>query len=148
MLLTSSTETLLHGTNYTLGVAIVKPQLWRSVNEQYFCNDPCFSWHSMDFPEKNPRIKLRLKNLWNMFFLIFDAFFCLILYHPGFYSSLSDKKQRNGSISKMFAILPSSAKTSKASASAEISFIISSSHPPNHISGKVTKLEILTTCPY
>ena len=31
--------------------------------------------------------------------------FCLILYHPGFYSSLSKKKQRNGSISKMFAIL-------------------------------------------
>ena len=31
--------------------------------------------------------------------------FCFILYHPGFNSSLSDKKQRNGGISKISAIL-------------------------------------------
>ena len=55
----------------------------------------------MDFQEKNPRSKIRWKNLWNIFFLIFNAFFCLILYHPGFYSSLSDKKQRNGGSSNI-----------------------------------------------
>ena len=67
--------------------------------------DVDFRWHLMDFPEKNPRIKIRQENLWNIFFLIVHGFFCLILYHPGFYSSLSDKKQRNGGISKISAIL-------------------------------------------
>ena len=45
-----------------------------------------------------------------IFFLIFHVFFRLISYHPGFYSSLSDKKQRNDSISKMFPILVNLAK--------------------------------------
>ena len=64
----------------------------------------------MDFPEKNPRSKIRWKNLWNIFFLIFNAFFSLILYHPGFYSSLSDKKQRNGGSSNIPTILVKFAK--------------------------------------
>ena len=56
------------------------------------------------------RSKIRWKNLWNIFFLIFNAFFSLILYHPGFYSSLSDKKQRNGGSSNIPTILVKFAK--------------------------------------
>ena len=50
------------------------------------------------------------KSLKCKFFGIPIFFFCLILYYPVFYSSLSDKKQRNGSISKMFPILVNLAK--------------------------------------
>ena len=50
------------------------------------------------FQSKNPRIKMWWKNLWNYLLLKCHHFFWLILYYPGFYSSLSDKKQRNGSI--------------------------------------------------
>ena len=35
-----------------------------------------------------------------MFFLVFHIFLCLISYHPGFYSSLNNEKQRNYGISK------------------------------------------------
>ena len=66
-----------------------------SLTEPFFHNLHGFGWHLMDFSEKN---------LWIIFFLIFHVFFCFILYHPGFYSSLSNKKRRNGGISKISVI--------------------------------------------
>ena len=47
---------------------------------------------------ENPQIKMWLENLWNFSSLNFHIFFWFILYYPGFYSSLRDQKQRNGSI--------------------------------------------------
>ena len=65
-------------------------------------SEKCDIWYIIK--KENPRIKIRWQNLWNIFFLIFHDFVCLILYYPTFYSSLSDKKQRNGGISKISVI--------------------------------------------
>ena len=62
--------------------------------------DICDIW--CIFQRKNPRIKIWLGNLWNIFLLISYDVFWFILYYPGFYSSLSDKKQRND---RMFKII-------------------------------------------
>ena len=56
------------------------------------------------------RDQKKWKNLWNIFSFIFHVFFCLILHHPGFYSSLSDNKRRNSGSSKISKILVKCAK--------------------------------------
>ena len=62
--------------NYLCSPFSLKPQLWR--------------WYKY----LNPLI-------YEIYFFWYSMLFLsLILYHPGFYSSLSDKKQRNGSILK------------------------------------------------
>ena len=83
---------------------------WNKLMSTFFTLDIdfCDIWWILQ--KKNPRSKIRWENLWNIFFLIFHVFFCLILYHPCFYSSLSDKKQRNGSIYKTNSILVNFAK--------------------------------------
>ena len=77
----------------------------KQVNEHLFYTWRWFLWNLMDYTEKNLRSNIRRENLWNIFFFIFHVFFCLILYYPCFYSSLSNKKQRNGSIYKTNSIL-------------------------------------------
>ena len=82
----------------------------KQVNDHLFHTWRWFTWHLMDFPEKNTQIKIRWENLWKLIFLILHVFICLILYDPCFYSSLNGKKQRNGGLSKISEILVKFAK--------------------------------------
>ena len=88
---------------WTSRLEILK-KIW-SLTEPFSNNLHGFGLTFDVFSRKKSTKHNKMENLWNILVLIFHVFFGFIFYHPGFYSSLSDKKQRNGSISKNVIIL-------------------------------------------